>query len=166
MPICKQCNKQFPNLMKINGVKKSLCNRKYCIDCSPWGMHNTKSFSHVRVLTQERECRICQKPYQKKGSMCQSCATNMRRYKIKIDSINYLGGVCSSCGYDKCIGAMVFHHINPDEKDFAISHGYTHSWEAIKIELDKCILLCQNCHAELHWNEVDDKRQLMLSRLK
>jgi len=45
---------------------------------------------------------------------------------------------------------LEFHHINKDEKDFAIGSGNTKSWSDIKKELDKCVLLCANCHREVH----------------
>ena len=46
---------------------------------------------------------------------------------------------------------MVFHHLDPSKKDFGLSmRGLTRSWEKMRTELDKCILLCANCHAEVH----------------
>lgn len=45
---------------------------------------------------------------------------------------------------------MSFHHKTQSEKDFGISGKHCHSWERIKKELDKCILLCANCHMEEH----------------
>lgn len=66
-------------------------------------------------------------------------------------AVAYKGGVCQCCKYNKYIGALEFHHINPDEKDFGISvKGYTISWENNKKELDKCVLVCSNCHREIH----------------
>lgn len=68
-------------------------------------------------------------------------------------SIAYKGGKCQCCGYNKYVGALEFHHINSEEKDFGISaKGYTRSWERVKEELDKCILVCANCHREIHGN--------------
>lgn len=74
-----------------------------------------------------------------------------RRHKIKELSIEYKGGCCERCGYNKYIGALEFHHLDPNEKDFNLSKkGHCRSWEKVKIELDKCILLCANCHREIH----------------
>ena len=65
-------------------------------------------------------------------------------------AIEYKGGKCILCGYDKCSRALEFHHVNPEEKEFGISKdGATRSWEKVKIELDKCVLLCANCHREV-----------------
>lgn len=69
--------------------------------------------------------------------------------KTKLKAIEYKGGKCQICGYNKSIRALTFHHVNPEEKSFGISGG-TRSFEKLKSELDKCILLCQNCHAEIH----------------
>lgn len=74
-----------------------------------------------------------------------------RRHKIKEMAIEYKGGCCQCCGYDKSKRALEFHHIDPTEKDFNISHkGHSRSWKRVKKELDKCILVCSNCHAEIH----------------
>ncbi len=77
-------------------------------------------------------------------------AVAKRRRKIKTLSIEYKGGKCKICGYCKYVGALELHHINKDEKSFGIGDkGYTRSWEKVKAELDKCILLCANCHREI-----------------
>jgi hypothetical protein len=73
------------------------------------------------------------------------------RQKIKIKAIKYKGGKCNRCGYDKCDWAFEFHHLDSDEKDFGISAYSTLSWDKIKKELDKCILVCANCHREIHY---------------
>jgi predicted HNH restriction endonuclease len=71
------------------------------------------------------------------------------RRKLKAMAVAYKGGRCTKCGYDKCDIAIDFHHIDPKKKDFSIS-GHCKSFERIKPELDKTILLCANCHRELH----------------
>lgn len=83
-----------------------------------------------------------------KISKSQSVITWRQRTKLK--ALNYLGGKCMICGYDKCVGALHFHHKNPEEKDFNISSKSV-SWDKIQKELDKCILVCANCHSELHY---------------
>ena len=66
-------------------------------------------------------------------------------------AVNYKGGSCEKCGYNRCIDALEFHHNNSSKKDFSISEkGYTRSWDKVKEELDKCSLLCANCHREIH----------------
>jgi hypothetical protein len=76
-------------------------------------------------------------------------AVAKRRRKIKLMAIEYKGGKCQICGYNKYPGALDLHHIN-GQKDFGIGDKrYTRSWERIKQELDKCILVCANCHREI-----------------
>jgi transcription elongation factor Elf1 len=75
-------------------------------------------------------------------------AVSKRRRKIKSLAIEYKGGRCQICGYNKYPGALDLHHLYG--KKFGIGDkGYTRSWEKVKAELDKCILVCANCHREL-----------------
>ncbi len=77
-------------------------------------------------------------------------AVAKRRKKVKAMAIEYKGGKCQSCGYYRYQGALELHHINPRDKDFGIGDkGYTRAWEKVKKELDKCVLLCANCHREV-----------------
>ncbi len=81
----------------------------------------------------------------------------LHRQKIKEKAVEYKGSKCQKCGYNKCIWSFDFHHVIPEEKDFSISRNSTLSWEKVKKELDKCIMLCANCHRELHYSEYIDK---------
>lgn len=98
-------------------------NRTYCFECSPSGLSSAESVKlHARLL----------------------------KHKL----IEYKGGKCEKCGYNKCDGALQFHHLNPNEKEFTISNtnlGNLKTFEDFYKEVDKCILLCANCHAEEHW---------------
>ncbi len=68
----------------------------------------------------------------------------------KKDAILYLGGKCFHCGYCRNYAALDFHHKNPDEKEFNWQQLRLRTWESVLLELDKCELLCRNCHAEEH----------------
>lgn len=167
--ICRHCQEHFPTRIKINGVTKTLQNRKFCLKCSPYGSKNTKPSLVVNlniVSETERRCADCKivKPidnfYVRKNRgdyyhYCKECANNetIKRYRQnKLNAVNYKGGKCIKCGYDKCIDCLEFHHTNPTLKDFTISHHKGKILESIKNELDKCILLCKNCHGEEHFN--------------
>ena len=63
--------------------------------------------------------------------------------------MQYKGCKCERCGYDKNISALEFHHIDSRQKDFSITDTHR-CWEEVKAELDKCILVCANCHREIH----------------
>ena len=76
-----------------------------------------------------------------------------KRKRLKEQAVEYKGGRCEQCGYNTCLSALEFHHLDTSKKDFGIAaNGYTRSWSKLKDELDKCILVCSNCHKEIHEN--------------
>lgn len=78
-------------------------------------------------------------------------AVAKRRKKLKELVVEYKGGVCAICGYKKFIGAFDLHHKGDSQKKFGLSaDGLTRSWERTKKEAEKCILVCANCHREIH----------------
>jgi hypothetical protein len=84
---------------------------------------------------------------------CRTEAVHRRRLLVKDKAVKYKGGKCSKCGYNKCNAALDFHHLDPNEKEIQIGSGNTIAWETLKKELDKCILVCSNCHREIHDEE-------------
>jgi hypothetical protein len=103
----------------------------------------------------------------KRCKQCRTEGTQRRRLKLKLMAIEYKGGKCSKCGYNKCVDVLHFHHRNPNEKEFSISgKGITRSWEKVKKELDKCDLLCSNCHGELHFIENKTANKIEIGGLK
>lgn len=150
----KQCKKQFENRKKSR-AKSCKCGAKIhqtsitCIKCKP--------ASHKKDPNIEYTCNNCGKIYkfsQKKNGattkLCSSCQVNIRKHKNKLQAIDYKGGCCQKCGYNKCIRALCFHHIDPTKKEFGVSGNHCRAWQKVKQELDKCLLLCHNCHMELH----------------
>lgn len=101
-------------------------------------------------------CNNCGREYSYKRtlggtrSVCNTCHTNKRRHKLKLKMVEYMGGACITCGYKRCFGALTFHHINDNEKEFTISGAECRSWKVLVKELKKCVLLCANCHQEYH----------------
>ena len=82
-------------------------------------------------------------------------AVQKRRKFLRKKAIDYKGGKCIFCGYNKYEGALDFHHINETLKEFGLSEkGITRSWDKIQKELEKCVLICANCHRELHGNKL------------
>ena len=79
------------------------------------------------------------------------------RAKLKERAVYALGGECQCCGYSKCISALEFHHSNPKEKDFSISKITNRNWADVKEELKKCILVCANCHREIHYGFINNE---------
>lgn len=74
---------------------------------------------------------------------------NQRRRALRARALDYLGSKCSICGYQKCMAALDIHHTNPEIKEFTISARLV-SWDRLTRELDKCVVLCANCHRETH----------------
>lgn len=161
--MCQKCNKPFKISVVIEGKRRNLASRKFCLECSPFGEHNTRSPGR-RTLPERKKCNRCSLTKNKKefytrrdgsslSSYCIQCSklqTIDRQRKLKLRAIEYKGSKCQICGYSSCAAAMDFHHINPQEKDFSISNlrGTTFD-RRILDELDKCILLCSRCHREI-----------------
>lgn len=103
--------------------------------------------------------------YKKRKSCCRRCFI-ARDLEIGRDKkrrvIEHLGGKCTRCGYNKCHGALELHHHADKSSDWTILRNF--GWDRILKELKKCILLCANCHREVHWEE-DWQRVSVSSRL-
>lgn len=84
-------------------------------------------------------CTLCWKKYE-----------NSRNKVLKEKAVKHLGGCCKQCGFDKHLAALDFHHLNPLEKDMDWGKLRKCKWEIIKSELNKCVILCANCHRAEH----------------
>ena len=115
------------------GLKSKKVNTRYlCRDCGITGEENF---------------------YKTAAYHCKDCF-NKKTYQSTVDKITeYMesrgGAKCQRCGYDKYVGALDFHHRDPNEKDPKWNRGW--NMERLKKELDKCDILCSNCHREAHW---------------
>lgn len=157
--ICTTCLREFSR--KKNQIKSDnhFCSRSCA---SIW-----KNRSKKKVVL----CKICQIDIPHGHTYCPpckqqkteqnilkkklNCPTRIKdyRHRRKQKALDYKGNCCQNCGYDKCARALHFHHQDPSIKDGNISQMITSQkvkWELIQAELDKCILLCANCHAEEH----------------
>jgi hypothetical protein len=109
----------------------------------------------VKLLT--RECRhhgstmfVLDSRGFYKCKKCRSVAVAERRRVVKRTLVEDAGGRCVICGYDRCEGALQFHHLDPATKAFSLSHaGTSRSLAKSREEASKCVLLCANCHAEV-----------------
>lgn len=72
------------------------------------------------------------------------------RNRQKQKAVEFFGGKCQICGYNKSLAALTFHHIDPSKKEWSPSRVMSYKWEIVIKELEKCMLLCHNCHQELH----------------
>ena len=107
-------------------------------------------YRHKKSGRWHKLCRIC-------DSERISNLYNKRKQKL----VDYKGGRCQKCGYDKCLQALDFHHRDPNKKDtYSLTkHKIT---DQILHELDECDLLCRNCHAEAHQLEMEEWRAMRL----
>lgn len=84
---------------------------------------------------------------------CKTCSVESVtrfRQKQKETLVKEAGGKCICCGYDRYVGALEFHHVDPTTKSFGIgSAGFTRSTAKVRVEAKKCILVCANCHREI-----------------
>lgn len=81
-----------------------------------------------------------------------------RSVQLKLKAVKYKGGKCIKCGYDRCYAALQFHHRDPTQKEMNWNKLRSQRWSFIEKELDKCDLLCGNCHVEEHFDEFILKR--------
>lgn len=126
--------------------------RGHCKKC------NYKMVKKNRLENPQKYRDYYKKYWKKEENKKKKYESAKRRYaNIKEKCVEYLDGKCSICGYNKCIEALEFHHKNPKEKDKDISRGRgvdtRISFEKLKKELDKCILVCANCHREQHYEK-------------
>jgi hypothetical protein len=110
--------------------------RKNCFECVPRQERKSK---FETVDSQKESDRKRWREYHKK-----------RRKGVMEKALEYKGGKCQICNYNRCARALEFHHNDPSTKKFGISHDGTYRpWEEVQEELDKCTLLCANCHREV-----------------
>jgi hypothetical protein len=122
----------------------------------PFGLNNRAKLEIESVDAIIRDCKYCARQFKvdrlkgNKGYTCNSCRANRRRIEVKEKLVQYKGGCCVVCGYSKCNPCLSFHHLDPSQKDFGIGGMHCFSLDRLKLEVDKCVLLCLNCHGELH----------------
>jgi hypothetical protein len=137
----KTKNLSFKDGYSTSDVPTMNDTEKYCPACDSWKPHNHFYRRKNRGNQLSGWCKACS--YQ---------SAHIRQKETKEKAVEYKGGKCSKCGYNKCIAALEFHHLDPSEKDPKWSNMKTRSFDKIKPELDKCVLLCANCHREEHYD--------------
>ena len=106
--------------------------------------------SYVKI-NKIKKCFYCGRKTTR-GKRCSACITKIRRVRAKFKIVEYLGGKCSKCGCTNYI-VLTCHHRDPKTKDFNVGRLSNKSWSVIVRELNKCILLCANCHIIEHSNK-------------
>ena len=130
----------------INNVSQDIGETRICEICGKEFILQINNFT--------RKC--CYECAPRQGQdLTPSEVVSIKRRAIKKALVDYKGGQCCRCGYNKSLRALEFHHLDSNEKDFTISRCITKSMDTLKQEVDKCILVCSNCHAEIH-DELDN----------
>ena len=142
--ICAACGKAFPAKQLIDGKMHSLYRRRFCLDCSPFGGHNTSKTPPGLRSTEERDHVRRER---RRESFRRSL--HKRRRKRKRDLVEMYGGRCVDCGYSTCVEALQFHHRDPSTKDFRLGE-FNGSLARLLKEAEKCDLVCANCHQLRH----------------
>lgn len=160
---CVVCGKEF----EAQKTTKKYCSNE-CLNAArrrKWA-ERERIPKDVSYKGNTKVCLICGKEFTPKTAManqrqcCYDCmpdGVQLTRgmFLAKIKQVR--GGKCMRCGYDKCLKALEFHHLDPSQKDFTISNDRFKLQDAVT-ESKKCILICSNCHKELHdgmWDESD-----------
>lgn len=170
--ICPKCFSPVPSFVVIDGKKRNCQRRKYCFDCSPFGEHNTarleKPLSAVCKV-----CPICSRHHTQGTRICFCCYFNKQKQRRLCQVEKFVGGFkCWCCGYDKCKRNIHFHHINEKDKLFGLTtRELMLKWDRVISEIEKCVIVCGNCHGEIHEglktkDEIDDlwSRQWLVIR--
>jgi len=159
MKKCLKCDNEVPKHIVVDGKKRNLQNRKYCLECSPFGKHNTRNLSDGnRVYKHKKICTGCGREFNAnsrgKGTKCNSCYFNISQKRKRERVYSIVGYSCWHCGYDKgydAIPVLEFHHVDPTIKKFCLSSRELvgNKWERVINEIKKCVLLCCRCHREI-----------------
>jgi hypothetical protein len=152
MKKCRKCGANIPVSIVIEGRKRNLNNRKFCLACSPFGYHNTSKLCHRKAAgSKTRICPDCFKEHDQKGNRCFVCYFHRRKQQVLAKVTGLIGKSCWFCGYNKTWRNLCFHHLDPQEKRFELTtRELMLKWDRILTEMKKCVLVCCNCHGEIH----------------
>jgi hypothetical protein len=135
--------------------------KKRCRICGKLKFHRwNSSFTQTGKPRYRGKCEDCQKEYERELAKTEKSkeSRNARRHALYLErkeiAVKVLGGKCIKCGYSKSLSGLTFHHRDASKKEFQISKMMIDkSMEEIMKEIEKCDLLCWNCHMELHGEE-------------
>lgn len=149
--------------MKINRIcwthPDSHCSKKYILIKIDNILYNYNYLKIVLIMKYEdRKIKgIPIREYKRQWDKKNRTQINTRkRNKGRINKrklVEYLGGKCMKCGYNKYLSILEFHHIRDKNFNINVKLGNGCALPFLKKEVDKCLLLCPNCHRELHYDE-------------
>jgi len=175
---CGMSQRNIANYLQVSSSTVRYWLKKYNLSTN----HNIYN-KRENILPDRKICSRCKKDklnseFNKRKnrdyqfqSMCKDCNSRDRQDRQRIfkqECVDYKGGECQCCGYHACNSALDFHHIDPEIKSFGIAEQRrTKMNDEIKRELDKCILVCSNCHREIHagYIDIDKEKNRNLQKL-
>jgi len=160
MPICKHCNKSFPNYVEIDNEKHCIASRRFCLECSPFRGNNTRSYI-LDIPEDKAFCSRCQyvksnrEFYKIKNgnplSYCINCQREVKNIKFeeKVELIiDMFNGVCFDCGMSYPTPVYCFYD---NGRVYKIGKLYNMSLDKAKDILKDCQMICKNCCAMREW---------------
>ena len=147
MKKCSKCGEENPATPEVFSRQEAAIDgfHAWCKECC-------SAYSSVRFQTLSEQESFRERKAEEK---------RVRGRKYKKLLIEHFGGKCVTCGYDRCPAGFDFHHIIPEEKEFSIGQSCGNfAYERLLKEAEKCMLLCSNCHRELHYNESEESSEV------
>lgn len=160
---CLNCKTPFEKNVRKNSSPNHFCNRS-CAAAYNNRLHPKRHpegkcrHCGTRIPAGDRYCsdpckiaaRVARSdsPQTRKEKQVQAVVSH--RQQVKLRSVALKGGKCQVCGYSKAISALHFHHLDPSQKEFNLTNSTCRSWAKVEKELEKCVLLCNRCHSEVH----------------
>lgn len=150
MKVC-DCGNTIPSSIVIDKKRRNLKNRTKCLICVPF-----KSSKFRKKTIEEyrsRKAKNSRDYYQRNKLIGIDRIKNLREKRKNLIVIT-LGGKCQLCGYTKLNRNLAFHHLGNKELHLD-SRAFQRSWSKIIPEVLKCVLVCHNCHGEIHAGIID-----------
>jgi hypothetical protein len=155
---CRTCGAKFSTRLTLDGVLHHLPSRRRCYGCFPFGasradtpeIRHQKALDKQRAWVKRRRAEDGIDPFKAKG---------LDRKRVIIGLV----GGCQLCGYCKCLKAICFHHMHDKTRSLTLRE-FQHAPSLLRDELRKCVVLCHNCHSEVHAGTVDPVRLLELHK--
>lgn len=160
MPNCKNCQKEFPNNIVINGITHSISSRKFCLECSPFGSRNTRSYI-IDLKENEGFCSRCsnikniKKFYKRKNgrplSYCIDCQNEVKQLKFEEKTemlVELFGGKCKDCEISY---PPIIYCFYDENNVYYITKLYNMSLGRAKKKFENYDMLCRNCYIMRKW---------------
>ena len=151
---CKICGGVIQSGITLDGKRRSLQNRTTCLSCKQFNSRIKKTLEEKRKKWSAKQKRHALRFKERNGI----AKSNLTRKLRKKEVIDIIGGKCLFCGYNRCMRNLSFHHVFPELKLFKLSEReFQFSWDKLVPEILKCVVVCHNCHGEIHEGVINNK---------